>query len=731
MRGKGIASIANRSDVESKAGEIAETFRLSGLTPDKWDEFIKSENDVVKYLNIIEGSTKTKVKQSIQPKPLMKSQNPAAVFDLKGNRIKNTDNIMGGKEIQGTPQEKINWLVKNVDPNAEQTIPPKATLEAMLKDGREDLIDHFFEMHTKELGKPKINIDTSGLKHPELVKKMMMDKKLKPNLVEKLDPALYEDRGGNIIPAQFGIHPNSEIAKSLRLEAEAAKKLKNMSEAEIKLRGNRPYDTDEQIIARIEKQNKEAAERLRNKKKKLDEPDDMATGGRAGYYGGGQASTGIMPMGLGVPPSGNYADNFSQGGLRKTEQGSMIPQGGGNKLPTPYDQRGPFNMLDQFNVTAPKTPVAMQQPMSGQPLFDKDGFRLGDQRYGTGLVGGPQMALPGLTNQTPGGPMQSPTMGFQPTNAQGGESSKQMGIGSLPGNFQPTQNVAPDTQPQATFNSFDQIVNPDLKDQREQALLNLNNEFFSTPSYDPPQVPEEQKITDPYQQSESYKRQQDTTPVTTPDEVRNKGNTVAQAFGAKPGALNQALGLAYGGRAGLYQGGQAQIEPDLSNIGHGSDALMARNMLIAPGSQATTSTGLNYLLGEDNDTTRVPYNEGLKVEGPDPRILELMLNEKMSYPEALKEFENRMKQQPYIDERFNMGPGPILEAAEGGRIGYKEAGPVILPKPKPKPNADPLVELQRIYDLYQESMPGVSQETQKYLQQDFIQKLNEDRKSVV
>jgi hypothetical protein len=121
----------------------------------------------------------------------------------------------------------------------------------------------------------------------------------------------------------------------------------------------------------------------------------------------------------------------------------------------------------------------------------------------------------------------------------------------------------------------------------------------------------------------------------------------------------------------------------------------------------------------------VPYNEGLKVEGPDPRILELMLNEKMSYPEALKEFENRMKQQPYIDERFNMGPGPILEAAEGGRIGYKEAGPVVLPKPKPKPNADPLIELQRIYDLYQESMPGVSQETQKYLQQDFIQKLND------
>jgi len=64
-------------------------------------------------------------------------------------------------------------------------------------------------------------------------------------------------------------------------------------------------------------------------------------------------------------------------------------------------------------------------------------------------------------------------------------------------------------------------------------------------------------------------------------------------------------------RNGYYGGGQAMIEPDLSDIGHGSDALMSRTRITAPGSQATTSTGLNYLLGEDNDNTRVPFNEGL------------------------------------------------------------------------------------------------------------------------
>ena len=37
---------------------------------------------------------------------------------------------------------------------------------------------------------------------------------------------------------------------------------------------------------------------------------------------------------------------------------------------------------------------------------------------------------------------------------------------------------------------------------------------------------------------------------------------------------------------------------------------MARTSLMSPGSQATTSTGLNYLLAEDNDNIRVPFSGG-------------------------------------------------------------------------------------------------------------------------
>jgi hypothetical protein len=80
--------------------------------------------------------------------------------------------------------------------------------------------------------------------------------------------------------------------------------------------------------------------------------------------------------------------------------------------------------------------------------------------------------------------------------------------------------------------------------------------------------------------------------------------------------------MATGGRAGYYGGGQAMVEPDLSDIGHGSDSLMARTRITAPGSQATTSTGLNYLLGEDNDNIRVPFNEGLLAKPSDSMMVD-------------------------------------------------------------------------------------------------------------
>ena len=74
--------------------------------------------------------------------------------------------------------------------------------------------------------------------------------------------------------------------------------------------------------------------------------------------------------------------------------------------------------------------------------------------------------------------------------------------------------------------------------------------------------------------------------------------------------LPKEMEASQGGRAGHYTGGMVDVEPSLSDIGHGSDSLMARTRLMSPGQQATTSTGLNYLLAEDNDNLRIPFSSG-------------------------------------------------------------------------------------------------------------------------
>jgi hypothetical protein len=171
--------------------------------------------------------------------------------------------------------------------------------------------------------------------------------------------------------------------------------------------------------------------------------------------------------------------------------------------------------------------------------------------------------------------------------------------------------------------------------------------------------------------------------------------------------------MATGGRAGYYAGGQAMIEPDLSDIGHGSDSLMARTRLTAPGSQATTSTGLNYLLGEDNDNTRVPFKDGLGVEVPPAKPYTPDMFEKDSmtllqgmygtgkdsneflYNEMIKKGnmlrnqgveretvieiirKNKDKINAFLETQTTT-PKTFEGMAEGGRIGYAEKGKVSL-----------------------------------------------------
>ena len=129
---------------------------------------------------------------------------------------------------------------------------------------------------------------------------------------------------------------------------------------------------------------------------------------------------------------------------------------------------------------------------------------------------------------------------------------------------------------------------------------------------------------------------------------------------------------AEGGRAGYYTGGMIDVEPNLSDIGHGSDSLMARTRLVSPNSQATTSTGLNYLLAEDNDNIRVPFGNGKSVY--DRNSFQHKINElKAAFKHYKRGSATGGRQGTMTFEQF----APLFAKenfAEGGRTGFQGGG---------------------------------------------------------
>ena len=128
--------------------------------------------------------------------------------------------------------------------------------------------------------------------------------------------------------------------------------------------------------------------------------------------------------------------------------------------------------------------------------------------------------------------------------------------------------------------------------------------------------------------------------------------------------------FAKGGRAGYYTGGITDVEPSLDDIGHGSDSLMSRTRLMSPGSQATTSTGLNYLLAEDNDNIRVPFAGG----GSD-RMMSNAEKEERAYNlmrDAMdkEKFLKRRREEMEMDKKRLEEKRYGIAVAEGGRIGF-------------------------------------------------------------
>ena len=95
---KGITTIPNRMAAEQKAAEIVVKLENAGLPLNRANEFIRSEQDLIRILNMIENTPPVmrEVPSGIR------STESAKVFDIKGKEIKDTKNIIGGEEVKET-----------------------------------------------------------------------------------------------------------------------------------------------------------------------------------------------------------------------------------------------------------------------------------------------------------------------------------------------------------------------------------------------------------------------------------------------------------------------------------------------------------------------------------------------------------------------------------------------------------------------------------------------------
>jgi hypothetical protein len=105
-QGSGITKIPSAMQAEAKASEIFTNLVEAGLKPEMMDDFIKSEADVAKYLNILDAYKKERMKPIPADSPRGREITEALfgkrgeVVDMKGNVIPEGSGIMGGESIE-------------------------------------------------------------------------------------------------------------------------------------------------------------------------------------------------------------------------------------------------------------------------------------------------------------------------------------------------------------------------------------------------------------------------------------------------------------------------------------------------------------------------------------------------------------------------------------------------------------------------------------------------------
>ena len=294
---KGITKIPTQMAAEAKAGEIAARLQDAGLPLNRADEFIKSEQDLVRILNMIESTPP--VMREV-PSGIRNTEK-GKVFDMQGKEIPPGSRIMGGEEVVETEAEILERLKRGNKETVEKIKQRKfdealkAEQDKMLKD--EDYIPDIIDPDDFAQGGRAGFKAGLGKKFLELLKnkKMFRSKDDVPTSVfsEKTGPITIEDMA-NIPEDQLRkIRRTQELG--LYTETPEILKAGNLFERFTKKVGGKrviDYDRAEFILNRKLKGNETLNDLLQIE---YQTRPGRAEGGRIGYFMGGP-----NPKGLGL-----------------------------------------------------------------------------------------------------------------------------------------------------------------------------------------------------------------------------------------------------------------------------------------------------------------------------------------------------------------------------------------------------------------------------------------------
>jgi len=272
-QGSGITKIPSAMQAEAKASEIFTNLVEAGLKPEMMDDFIRSEADVAKYLNILDAYKRERMKPIPADSPRGKEITEqlfgkrGEVVDMKGNVIPEGSGIMGGESIES--------LMKSGD----------VTKGTVTKKSKKVTDRDMFKAADQRLGKPKTDVNT-------IIKN-----------INSMDPIEAMKEANKVIKRE-GPYKN--------LNQQQAKKILEDTEDHIFERNVTPKETDVPMEETADEVTKAYIDAVRKGKFKGTEDqfrdmidkmmdEDFASGGRVGLRYGGDTMGGINDKSVSSP----------------------------------------------------------------------------------------------------------------------------------------------------------------------------------------------------------------------------------------------------------------------------------------------------------------------------------------------------------------------------------------------------------------------------------------------